>query len=66
LAYAINKGINMTTGQASGISRKCGRLSKDLGSTIGTIVDPRYGAVKTYHESILHEVFVSKGYNITP
>ena len=66
LAYAISNGFNMTTGQASGISRKCGKLSKDLGSTIGTIVDPRFGSVKTYHESILHEVFTSKGYNITP
>ena len=60
LAYAIKNDINMTTGQASSISRKCGKLSKDLGSTIGTIVDPRFGSVKTYHETILHEVFLSK------
>jgi predicted transcriptional regulator len=62
LAYAINNNHKITTGQASGISRRCGSLSKNLGYAVGTIVDPRFGTVKTYHESVLAEVFILKGY----
>lgn len=62
LAFGIKNNLKLTTGQASGLSRKCGNISSSLGYTVGKIADPRFGTVKTYHESVLMEVFNSKGY----
>lgn len=57
LAFANLHNIGLTNGKLSAISKKAGRLSKERGIAIGTISDPRWGKVKTYHKAVLAEIF---------
>lgn len=44
---------------AASIGRKCANLSREQGMQIGDVTDPRFGAVHSYHESILQAVLAS-------
>ena len=57
LAFANLYEIGLTNGKLSALSKKAGKLSEKLGTTVGTISDPRWGKVKTYHKDILVELF---------
>lgn len=57
LAFSNLHDVGLTNQQLSGLSRKAGKLSKLRGEMVGTISDPRWGKVKTYHKSILQELF---------
>ena len=57
LAFANLYEIGLTNGKLSALSKKAGKLSEKLGVTVGTISDPRWGKVKTYHKDILTELF---------
>ena len=57
LAFANLYEIGLTNGKLSAISKKAGKLSEKRGMTVGTISDPRWGKVKTYHKDILTELF---------
>ena len=57
LAFANLHEIGLTNGKLSNLSKKAGKLSEELGVAVGTISDPRWGKVKTYHKDILVELF---------
>lgn len=57
LAFSNLHDVGLTNQQLSGLSRKAGKLSKLRGEMVGTLSDPRWGKVKTYHKSILQELF---------
>ena len=57
LAFSNLHDVGLTNQQLSGLSRKAGKLSKLHGEPVGTISDPRWGKVKTYHKDILVELF---------
>lgn len=57
LAFANLHNIGLTNGKLSAISKKAGKLSKERGIATGTISDPRWGKVKTYHKAVLAEIF---------
>ena len=53
LAFANLHNLGLTNAKLSALSRKAGKLSKQTGETVGTISDPRWGKVKTYHKNTL-------------
>ena len=57
LAFANLHEIGLTNGKLSALSRKAGKYSEKLGMSVGTISDPRWGRVKTYHKDVLTELF---------
>ena len=57
LAFANLHEIGLTNGKLSALSRKAGKYSEKLGMAVGTISDPRWGRVKTYHKDVLTELF---------
>ena len=57
LAFANLHEIGLTNGKLSALSRKAGKYSEKLGMAVGTISDPRWGKVKTYHKDVLTELF---------
>ena len=57
LAFANLHEVGLTNGKLSALSKKAGKLSEKLGMAVGTISDPRWGKVKTYHKDILVELF---------
>lgn len=57
LAFANLHEIGLTSGKLAALSRKAGKLSERLGMATGTISDPRWGKVKTYHKDVLAELF---------
>lgn len=50
----IGKPVDFRT--ASALGRKCAVLSREQGLQIGDVRDPRFGAVHSYHESVLQAV----------
>lgn len=56
LGYANLIGSKMPIESASKIGRKASKMSKNIGLEIGSVKDPRYGKVNTYHRSILKEL----------
>ena len=57
LAFANLHEIGLINGKLAALSRKAGKLSEKLGMAVGTISDPRWGKVKTYHKDVLTELF---------
>ena len=57
LAFANLHEIGLTNGKLSALSKKAGKYSEKLGMAVGTISDPRWGRVKTYHKDVLTELF---------
>ena len=57
LAFANLHEIGLTNGKLAALSRKAGKLSEKLGMAVGTVSDPRWGKVKTYHKDVLTELF---------
>ena len=57
LAFSNLHEIGLTNGKLSTLSKKAGKYSEKLGMAVGTISDPRWGKVKTYHKDVLTELF---------
>ena len=57
LAFANLHNLGLTNAKLSALSRKAGKLSKQTGEAVGTISDPRWGKVKTYHKNTLTALF---------
>jgi len=57
MAYANLIGVSVDLGLAVKIGKKCTALSKERNLPIGKVRDPRFGAVNTYIEEVLQEVF---------
>ena len=57
LAFANLHNLGLTNPKLSALSRKAGKLSKQTGEAVGTISDPRWGKVKTYHKNTLTALF---------
>lgn len=57
LAFANLHEVGLTNGKLVALSKKAGKLSGRLGMAVGTISDPRWGKVKTYHKDVLTELF---------
>ena len=57
LAFANLHNLGLTNAKLSALSRKAGKLSKQTGEAVGTISDPRWGKVKTYHKNTLTTLF---------
>lgn len=56
MGYANLIGRPVDIRLAATLGRKCASLSREKGLVIGDVSDPRFGAVHSYHESILQEV----------
>lgn len=56
MGYANLLGHPMDTKTAAALGRRCANLSRQRGLVIGDVSDPRFGAVHSYHESVLQEV----------
>ena len=57
LAFSNLYDVGLTNGKLVALSKKAGKLSEKLGVAVGTISDPRWGKVKTYHKDVLIELF---------
>ena len=57
VGYHSSKGRNIELSEAQSFGRKCTKLSKKLGATMGTTPDPRFGNIKTYHKDVLKEIW---------
>lgn len=55
--FASLHGIKVDIKAAASYGRKAASESKLLGIAMGSIPDPRFGTVKTYHEDVLKHVF---------
>ena len=53
-ANLVGRAVDLRT--AATLGRKCAALSRKKGMVIGDVSDPRFGAVHSYHESVLQEV----------
>ena len=62
MGFARLHNIKLPNEVAASLSRKAKQLSNEKGVLIGQTSDTRYGTVKTYHEDILKQVFVSEGF----
>lgn len=62
MGFARMHNIKLPNEVAASLSRKAKHLSNEKGVLIGQTSDTRYGTVKTYHEDILKQVFVSEGF----
>lgn len=62
MGFARMHNIKLPNEVAASLSRKAKHLSNEKGILIGQTSDTRYGTVKTYHEDILKQVFVSEGF----
>ncbi|MGR4895826.1 Bro-N domain-containing protein [Stenotrophomonas sp. LARHCG68] len=56
MGYANLIGVSVDIKAASTLGRRCAALSKERGTAITDVPDPRFGRVHAYHESILQEV----------
>jgi len=61
-ANLVGKSIDIK--EASNLGRKCAKLSRSQGLTIGDIKDPRFGIIHSYHESVLESVFEIEGASV--
>ena len=62
MGFARLHNIKLPNEVAASLSRKAKHLSNEKGILIGQTSDTRYGTVKTYHEDILKQVFISEGF----
>lgn len=56
MGYANLVGQPVDVRTASALGRRCAALSRERGLVIGDVSDPRFGAVHSYHESVLREI----------
>jgi hypothetical protein len=56
LAWAKLIGVRLTLSRAAGLGRRASARSEQLGYSMGTALDPRFGTVHTYHTDILEQV----------
>ena len=57
IGFANLKGIKAGTYHSPSMGKKAKRLSSEQGYAMGSVVDPKYGNINTYHCDILSEVF---------
>jgi len=57
MGWAKLTGFPLPHNLASKLGKACTKLSDERGMYTGKVSDPRYGAVKTYHSSVLDAVF---------
>jgi len=55
--YASKIGKLIPREQAVGYGRRAGKISRDNGAPVGSVHDPRFGSVNTYHKDILKGLF---------
>ena len=60
LGWANLIGVPVDVKTAAGLGRRCASLSRERGLVIGDVRDPRFGAVHSYHESVLQDVLPAK------
>lgn len=56
MGYANLIGRSVDVRTAASLGKRCAALSRQRGLVIGDVSDPRFGAVHSYHESVLQEV----------
>ncbi len=56
MGYSNLAGLKLDLPSASRLGRQCANLSREQGLIIGSVNDPRFGRVHTYHESVLKMV----------
>lgn len=56
MGYANLIGQSVDVRTAATLGKRCAALSRQRGMVIGDVSDPRFGAVHSYHESVLQEV----------
>lgn len=56
MGYANLIGQPVDVRTAASLGKRCAALSRQRGLVIGDVSDPRFGAVHSYHESVLQEV----------
>lgn len=56
MGFANLIGVSVDWKAAAAIGKRCAALSKEKGYAIGDVSDPRFGVVRSYHESILQAV----------
>ena len=56
MGYANLIGESVDVRTAASLGKRCAALSRQRGLMIGDVSDPRFGAVHSYHESVLQEV----------
>lgn len=56
MGWANLVGMTIDVKTAAALGRRCAALSRQRGLVIGDVRDPRFGAVHSYHESVLSEV----------
>ena len=56
MGYANLIGRSVDVRTAASLGKRCAALSRQRGLVIGDVSDPRFGAVHSYHESVLREV----------
>lgn len=56
MGYANLIGQSVDVRTAASLGKRCAALSRQRGLVIGDVSDPRFGAVHSYHESVLQEV----------
>jgi len=56
MGYANLIGQSVDVRTAANLGKRCAALSRQRGLVIGDVSDPRFGAVHSYHESVLEEV----------
>lgn len=60
LGWANLVGMAIDVKTAAALGKRCATLSRQRGLIIGDVRDPRFGAVHSYHESVLQEVLPSR------
>lgn len=56
MGYANLIGQSVDVRTAASLGKRCAALSRQRGLVIGDVSDPRFGAVHSYHDSVLREV----------
>lgn len=56
MGYANLIGQSVDVRTAAALGKRCAALSRQRGMVIGDVSDPRFGAVHSYHETVLQEV----------
>lgn len=57
IGYARINNIQLPGNEALKIGKKAGKISREMGFTIGKVHDARYGSINTYHKDVLQTVF---------
>lgn len=57
IGFARVNGISLPNNEALRMGKRAGKLSREMGFTIGKVFDAKYGSVNTYHKDVLQTVF---------